>query len=44
MDREEMIEILAGIARDPKVSPTARVTAVRALRLFPEPPAVDESL
>ena len=44
MEREEMIEILEEIARDPEVNPTARVTALRALKGFPEPPAVDGSL
>ena len=44
MEREEMIEILEEIARDPEVNPTARVTALRALMEFPEPPAFDESL
>lgn len=44
MEREEMIEILEEIARDPEVNPTARVTALRALKEFPEPPAFDESL
>ena len=44
MDREEMVRILEQIARDPEVNPTARVTALRALKEFPEPPAFDESL
>jgi hypothetical protein len=32
MDRDEMIEILEEIARDPKQQPGARVTALRTLR------------
>ena len=32
MDREEMIRILEEIIRDPDANPTARVTAIRALR------------
>jgi hypothetical protein len=44
LDREEMIRILEEIARDPNVNPTARCTAVRDLKEFPEPPADDELL
>jgi hypothetical protein len=32
MDREEMIRILEEIIRDDDTNPTARVTAIRALR------------
>ena len=39
-----MIRILEEIARDEEANATSRVTAIRALRLFPEPPALDESL
>ena len=39
-----MIRILEEIARDEEANPTSRVTAIRALRLFPEPLPVDESL
>jgi hypothetical protein len=39
-----MVQILEEIARDPEVNPTARVTALRALKEFPEPPATDEIL
>jgi hypothetical protein len=40
MDREEMIEILEEIIRDPETNPTARCTAIRTLReIAPEPPA-----
>jgi hypothetical protein len=42
LEREEMIQILEEIIRDPDTNPTARVTAIRCLREFPEPPAVDE--
>ena len=44
LEHEEMIRILEEIARDPDTSPTARCTAIRALREFPEPPASDEYL
>ena len=44
MEREEMIQILEEIIRDPETNPTARVTAIRALKEFPKPPVVDESL
>ena len=44
MEPEEMIRILEEIARDEEANATSRVTAIRALRLFPEPPALDESL
>ena len=44
MDREEMIRILEEIARDEGTNPTARVTALRALKEFPKPPADDEFL
>jgi hypothetical protein len=44
MDREEMVTILEEIARDEEVNPTARVTALRVLKEFPKPAAVDESL
>jgi hypothetical protein len=44
MDREEMIQILEEIIRDHETNPTARVTAIRALKEFPQPPALDESL
>ena len=44
MEREEMIQILEEIIRDPDTNPTARVTAIRALKEFPKPPALDESL
>jgi hypothetical protein len=39
-----MIRLLEKIARDEEANPTSRVTAIRALRLFPEPLPVDESL
>jgi hypothetical protein len=32
MTRDEMIEILEGIARDPNAYPNARITAIRTLR------------
>jgi hypothetical protein len=44
MDRQEMIDILERIARDPDVNATARVTAIRCLREIPQQPAVDEFL
>ena len=44
MEREEMIQILEEIARDEETNPTARVTALRALKEFPKPPALDPSL
>ena len=44
MEREEMIQILEEITRDPATNPTARVTAIRALKEFPKPPVVDMSL
>ena len=44
MEREEMIQILEEIIRDPATNPTARVTAIRALKEFPKPPVLDESL
>ena len=44
MEREEMIQILEEIIRDPDTNPTARVTAIRALKEFPKPPALDPSL
>jgi hypothetical protein len=44
MDREEMIEILEEIIRDPNTNATARCTAIRTLREFPETPALDESI
>ena len=44
MEREEMIQILEEIIRDPATNPTARVTAIRALKEFPDPPVLDESL
>ena len=44
MEREEMIQVLEEIIRDPETNPTARVTAIRALKEFPKPPALDESL
>jgi hypothetical protein len=44
MEREEMVRILEEIIRDPNTNPTARVTAIRALKEFPQPPALDESL
>ena len=44
MEREEMIQILEEIIRDPDTNPTARVTAIRALKEFPKPPVVDMSL
>ena len=34
-----MLKILEEIARDPDTPASARVTAVRTLREFPEPPA-----
>jgi hypothetical protein len=43
LEREEMIRVLEEIIRDPDVYATARCTAIRTLREFPEPPAVDES-
>ena len=39
LEPEEMIRILEEIARDPDTNATARCTAIRALREFPEPPA-----
>jgi hypothetical protein len=36
VDREEMIRILEEIIRDPETNPTARCTAIRTLREFPE--------
>ena len=39
-----MIRLLEEIARDEEANPTSRVTAIRALRLFPEPLPLDESL
>jgi hypothetical protein len=44
MEREEMVRILEEIIRDPNTNPTARVTAIRALKEFPKPPVVDMSL
>ena len=44
MEREEMIQILEEIIRDPDTNPTARVTAIPALKEFPKPPALDPSL
>jgi hypothetical protein len=44
LDREEMIRILEEIIRNPETNATTRCTAIRTLREFPEPPAVDESL
>ena len=44
MEREEMIQILEEMIRDPETNPTARVTAIRALKEFPKPPVVDMSL
>ena len=44
LEPEEMIRILEEIARDEEANPTSRVTAIRALRLFPEPLPLDESL
>ena len=32
LSRDEMIEILEGIARDPNAYPNARITAIRTLR------------
>jgi hypothetical protein len=37
MTRDEMIEILEGIARDEDVPATARVTAIPTLREFDQP-------
>ena len=34
MEREEMIQILEEFIRDPATNPTARVTAIRALKDF----------
>ena len=42
MDREEMIRILEEIIRDPDTNPTARVTAIRALREIPPPEPISE--
>ena len=39
-----MIRILEEIIRDPNTNPTARVTAIRALKEFPQPPVIDMSL
>jgi hypothetical protein len=39
-----MIRILEEIIRDPDTNATARCTAIRTLREFPEPTAVDEFL
>ena len=44
MEIEEMVRILEEIIRDPETNATARCTAIRTLREFPEPPALDESL
>ena len=44
LEPEEMIRLLEEIARDEDANATSRVTAIRALRLFPEPPALDPSL
>ena len=44
MEREEMVRILEEIIRDPNTNPTARVTAIRALKEFPQPPVIDMSL
>jgi hypothetical protein len=39
MDAEEMIGILEALIRDPDTNPTAKCTAIRALReIAPEPP------
>jgi hypothetical protein len=39
MDAEEMIRILEEIIRDPDTPATARCTAIRTLKEFPEAPA-----
>ena len=44
LEVEEMVRLLEEIARDPDSNPSARVTAIRALRLFPESLPLDESL
>jgi hypothetical protein len=38
LEREEMIEVLEQIIRDPDTNATARCTAIRTLREIPEPP------
>jgi hypothetical protein len=38
MEVEEMIRILEEIIRDPDANPTARCTAIRTLREFPQQP------
>ena len=42
MDRAEMIQIFEEIIRDEETNPTARVTAIRALREIPPPEPVSE--
>jgi hypothetical protein len=42
MDRAEMIQILEEIIRDENTNPTARVTAIRALREIPPPEPASE--
>ena len=39
-----MIRLLEKIARDEDANPSSRVTAIRALRLFPESLPLDQSL
>jgi hypothetical protein len=38
LEREEMIRILEEIIRDPETNATARCTAIRTLREFPQQP------
>jgi hypothetical protein len=38
LEREEMTRILEEIIRDPDTNPTARCTAIRTLREFPQQP------
>ena len=42
MKTDEMIEILEGIIRDEETNPTARVTAIRALRQIEQDRGADE--
>jgi hypothetical protein len=42
MKTDEMIEILEGIIRDEETNPTARVTAIRALRQIEQDRGTDE--
>ena len=42
MKTDEMIEILEGIIRDEETNPTARVTAIRALRQIEQDRGADD--